>query len=75
MHPAGDHISIELIHEHSDIVTDAPPVLKAIVKEVSPDIEVPFNKHDLIWVSNGRVISLRGELFVNKQFCTMYSEK
>ena len=73
MHPVGDHISLSIpVEEPSLIVLEKEPLKKAIVKEVSPDIIVPFKPGDQVYISDGRQIHLNDEVFISSEHIFLY---
>ena len=74
LHPINQYIEIQLIPEPpQEILTELPPLQKALLVAASPDIELPCKKGDLIQVYRGRAIQINQQLFIHKDYLPIYA--
>lgn len=74
MIPIGEYISIELIPEPPQyLITEKSQLSKAIVKDISPDITLPFKSGNTIYIIHSKQIILEENIFIHHEHALLYA--
>lgn len=73
MQPIGQHISIIIPAEDQQLlIVEKEPTFKVVVKDISPDITVPFKKGDTVYALLGKHIFVNGQFFISAEHILLY---
>jgi len=58
--------------EDQQVIVEKEPLTKAVVQSISPDITVPFNSGQEIFIIRGKQVVLGGQLFIHVEHILLY---